>query len=86
MKTVVGDLTLREERDAILNRYTRIARLAAPAATDTLDVPPLMDATLIELTNERLVLSGIERFEDVAIAKIEDFAQTWVCWFDEHTG
>jgi len=37
------------------------------------------------ITAERLVLAGIERHEDVAIARIEDVAQTWVCWFDLHT-
>jgi hypothetical protein len=82
---VAGNLTLHEERDAVLNRYTRIARLQSPAAATKLDVPPLLDAILVELTAERLVLSGIERHEDVAIARIEDVAQTWVCWFDQHT-
>lgn len=82
---IAGNLTLHEERDAVLNRYTRIARLQSPAAATKLDVPPLLDAILVELTAERLVLSGIERHEDVAIARIEDVAQTWVCWFDLHT-
>ena len=41
---------------------------------------PLLDAQLVKLTNERLVLSGIERHEDELRSKIEDFAQTWVCW------
>ena len=82
---VAGNLTLHEERDAVLNRYTRIARLQSPAAATKLDVPPLLDAILVELTAERLVLSGIERHEDVAIARIEDVAQTWVCWFNRHT-
>lgn len=83
--TVEGTLTLHEERDAVLNRHTRIARLRPPAATTKYEVPPLLDAILVELTAERLVLSGIERHEDVAIARIEDVAQTWVCWFNRHT-
>lgn len=81
---IEGKLTLREERDTVLNRHTRIARLQSPSSAIQLDVPPLLDAILVEVTAERLVLSGIERHEDIAIAKIEDFAQTWVCWFDAH--
>lgn len=77
---VEGELTLHEERDDLLNRYTRIARLRSPNGYADLGVPPLLDAQLVELTRERLVLSGIERSEDITIQRIEDFAQTWVCW------
>lgn len=84
--TVEGILTLREERDNLLNRHTRIARLLPTVATQKHDdVPPLLEAILVELTAQRLVLSGIERHTDDAIAKVEDFAQTWVCWFEAHT-
>lgn len=31
-----------------------------------------------------MVLSGLERHEDAAILKIEDFAQTWVCWLSPY--
>ncbi|MBD9363799.1 hypothetical protein EBB_25560 [Methylomonas sp. EbB] len=48
-------------------------------------LPALRDAQLVELTRERLILSGIERQEDLVINKIEDFAQTWVCWLDAET-
>ena len=65
--TVEGALTLREERDTVLNRHTRIARLHSSTGATKLDVPPLLDAILVELTAERLVLSGIERHEDVAM-------------------
>lgn len=80
--TIEGALTLHEERDVVLSRTTRIARL--DVADAGVDVPPLMDAVLVELTAERLVLSGIERHKDEVLDKIEDFAQTWVCWFDKH--
>lgn len=83
-EAIEGVLTVHEERDAVLNRHTRIARLRSPVGANRLDIPPLLDATLIELTAERLVLSGIERHNDVAIVKIEDFAQTWVCWLERH--
>jgi hypothetical protein len=45
-------------------------------------VPCLLDVQLLEVTKERLVLSGIERIENPSISKVEDFAQTWVCWLD----
>jgi hypothetical protein len=81
-EAVEGELSLHEERDEVLNRQTRIARVRSPVATVKLEVPPLLDAQLIEVTRERLVLSGIERHEDITIGKVTDFAQTWVCWVD----
>ncbi|MBK7052244.1 MAG: hypothetical protein IPH54_17010 [Rhodoferax sp.] len=49
---------------------------------EPLSVPALLDAQLVGLTREVLSLSGIERLEDPLILKIEDFAQTWLCWLD----
>ncbi len=80
----VGWLTVHEERDNVLNRYTRVARYRAMENSNEL-LPALRDAQLVELTRERLILSGIERQEDLVINKIEDFAQTWVCWLDAET-
>ena len=54
--TVAGELTLSEEWDEVLSRHTRVARLRS-AGGETLGVP-LLDAQLVKLTNERLVLSG----------------------------
>lgn len=79
---IPGELTVHEERDPVLNRYTRIARLHAPGSHGFLNVPPLLDAQLVGMTKEFISLSGIERIEDLAISKIEDFAQTWVCLLD----
>ena len=79
--TVTGILTVHEERDALLNRYTRIARLRSPLSGRELLVQ-MLDAHLVEITNERIVLSGLERVEDRAILKSTDYAQTWVCWVD----
>ncbi|KXB32529.1 hypothetical protein AT959_02270 [Dechloromonas denitrificans] len=78
----LGDLTVHEERDEVLNRYTRVAKVRSTEKGNPLLVPCLLDAQLLEVTRERLVLSGIERIEQPCIAKIEDFAQTWVCWLD----
>lgn len=79
--TVAGELTIGEERDQVLNRYTRVAKLR-PAYGGELLVPMLLDAQVVELTRERLIISGLERIEDPAILKTIDFAQTWLCWFD----
>jgi hypothetical protein len=45
-------------------------------------LPAIRDAQLIEMTRERLILSGIERYEDITNIRVEDFAQTWVCWLE----
>lgn len=80
-EAVTGWLSVHEERDGLLNRHTRVARFRAIESSNEL-LPALRDAQLIEMTRERLSLSGIERHEDIAINRIEDFAQTWVCWLD----
>ncbi|GEM_PF-3461527 len=81
--SIQGELTVHEERDAVLNRYTRVARLRDPVTKALVaGVPPLLDAPLVGLTREVMSLPGIERHEDIAILKIEDFAQTWLCWLD----
>lgn len=79
---VLGWLTVHEERDDLMNRHTRIARLRALDGTNEL-LPALRDAQMIELTRERLIISGIERHEDVTISRIVDVAQTWVCWITQ---
>lgn len=79
--TVAGELVVHEERDALLNRHTRVARLRDIASGAAL-LAQLFDVQLVELTRERMVLSGLERVEDQAILKVQDFAQTWVCWLE----
>jgi hypothetical protein len=59
-----------------------VARVRSTENGKPLLVPYLLDAQLLEVTRERMVLSGIERIEELSISKIEDFAQTWVCWLD----
>ena len=75
-----GKLTVHEERDNLLNRHTHVARFYSVEHGKEL-LPPLREAQLIEITTERLILSGIERIEDMTIKKVEDVAQTWLCWF-----
>lgn len=77
---IEGELLISEERDPVLNRYTRIAKLINPTTHAALDVPPLRDVQIVGLTRDVMSLSGIERIEDITILKIEDFAQSWLCW------
>lgn len=81
---VEGELTLRDEIDSVFNRHLRVATLSTAAGQSDTPALRLLDAQLIELTRERLILSGIEREHDEAINKIENFAQTWICWFERH--
>lgn len=84
---IPGELTVHEERDPVLNRYTRIARLTDPVTHNPMpNIPKLLDAQLVGLTREMMSLSGIERIEDPALQKIEDFAQTWICLLDPEEG
>jgi hypothetical protein len=78
-KSIPGEITVREDRDPILNRHTRIARLHDPVTGKFLDIPPLLDVQLVGLTREAMSLSGIERVEDELRGRTEDFAQTWLC-------
>lgn len=80
-KTLVdGELLVFEQRDDSLNRYTRMAKLINPATSAERDVPQLRDVQLVGMTRDVISLSGIERIEDIAISKVEYFAQTWLCW------
>lgn len=84
---IPGELTVHEERDTVLNRYTRIARLSDPVTRSPIpNIPKLLDAQLVGLTREMMSLSGIERIEDPVLQKIEDFAQTWICLLDPEEG
>ncbi len=72
-------LTVHETFDPVLNRQTRIARLADPISGQMLDIPPLHDTQLVGLTKEFMSLSGIERVEDDLGLGTNDYAQTWLC-------
>lgn len=78
---LVGDLVVLEQRDDVLNRYTRAAKFT-PAVPDQ-GHNLLLDAQLVELSSTRLVLSGIERQHDQALSRIVDYAQTWVGWLSD---
>lgn len=83
IKTQPALLTVHECRDDILNRTTRVAKLADAETGLPLDQPHLYDAQLVGLTAEFMSLSGIERIEDQLLNRVEDFAQTWLCWLKQ---
>ncbi len=72
-------LTVHEVFDQVLNRQTRIARLADPLTGQPLDIPPMLDTQLVGLTREFMSLSGIERIEDDLGLGTNDYAQTRLC-------
>lgn len=83
LEPITGDLIVFEQRDEILNRTTRVAKLVDPnTGAQVENIPLLRDAQLVGMTRDSLSLSGIERIEDAAIQKIEDFAQSWLCMLD----
>lgn len=73
-----GELTVFEQGDDVLNRYTRAAKFVPTVPDDGHNL--LLDAQVVELSQSRLVLSGIERQHDVALNRVVDYAQTWVGW------
>lgn len=76
-----GELLVSEERDPVFNRHVRIARLKEQHSGSLL-CPVLLDVQLVGLTREVMSLSGVERHQDLTIERVEDFAQTWLCWLD----
>jgi len=73
----VGQLTVTEERDELLHRTCRVARVIDDFRRPTNVLPPLFDATLLWMSNDQMVLTGFER--DDSIGSITDYAQTWLC-------
>lgn len=55
-KAVTGWLSVHEERDGLLNRYTRVARFRGIENSNEL-LPALRDAQLIEMTRCSFLIS-----------------------------
>lgn len=75
-KPVFGELVLREGHDEHLRRNLRIASLHnhPPKAGEPLDViPPLVDAAVLYITDNRMSISGFERGD-----MLPTVAQTWL--------
>lgn len=81
---IVGKLTIRDEVDPVLNRTTRVAQMHDPATGNRLpNVLPLRDVQVVRMTESLMILSGIERLEDVIIDRPFDVAQTWWLEFED---
>lgn len=72
IQPVRGHLLLREGRDEFLRRTLRTAHLFEPGQGREL-IPPLVDAAVLSITENRMTISGFERFEDYPTV-----AQTWL--------
>jgi hypothetical protein len=68
-------LLVGQSKKRMLGRTVRLARLIDQEDTADL-LPPLLDAKLLWVSDNRLTLSGFER---IAISgRTVDFAQTWL--------
>jgi len=74
---VVGEMTITEQRDDVLHRISRVARVIDFQRRPMDLLPPLFDATLLWMSNDQLALTGFERDDTTGTAT--DFAQTWLC-------
>ena len=72
-----GQLTITEERDKLLHRTTRVARIIEVERRPVDLLRPLFDATLIWMSNDQMALTGFER--DDTSGSHTDYAQTWLC-------
>jgi hypothetical protein len=62
-----------QEKSAVLNRYSNIARFQVTDVNDPQPMPPLHDAVLSWMGPGGFVRSGIEFIDGVA------YAQSWWC-------
>lgn len=72
---VTGTLSLSEERDAELHRICRVAHLRLTHGGE--DVPPLFDATVIEMRGGWMTITGFERVYSRVPGKIVSYQQSW---------
>lgn len=77
----VGDLIIAEVADYVRNRQTRLARLVDDQGREP--ILPLHDAQVITIGPAYMVISGIERHEDMLRPPIE-YAQSW--WVEFSSG
>lgn len=72
IQPVCGDLVLREGRDEFLRRTLRTAHLVEPGQGREV-IPALVDAAVLSIMENRMTISGFERFEAHPTV-----AQTWL--------
>ncbi len=80
---VLGQLSVVEVFDVLLNRWTRQARIQPADAKEAPEAPILLDAQLIRLDGSLMILSGLERRPDPVLDRSYDLAQTW--WLEADT-
>lgn len=75
---VLGELIVNDMPASAFGRPIRVARLLHPerptGAAELL--PPLLDVQLLQVSEQRLVLAGIER--ELRDGEMTDYAQTWL--------
>jgi hypothetical protein len=72
LASYTGELRIEESREENLSRFMRRARLL-DHEQDKLEVlPPLMDAAVLWLKENKMAITGFERIEST------DYAQTWL--------
>jgi len=74
---MVGEMTITEQRDDVLHRISRVARVIDFQRRPIDLLPPLFDATLLWMSNDQLAVTGFERVDTTG--DFTDFAQTWLC-------
>jgi len=62
-----GDLTVEEQLDPALYRYTRVARVIDQQHRPPDRLPPLIDATLLWVRGGRMALTGFERLAGLGV-------------------
>lgn len=75
-QTVRGELRVLEDRDPVLRRVCKVARLVQPDNPTVELLPQLKDVTLLYIDHARIVLTGFEQVLD------HDYAQTWMLTHD----
>ncbi|GIZ51089.1 hypothetical protein NCCP691_11030 [Noviherbaspirillum aridicola] len=75
LQPVAGELRIEENKDELLRRFLRVARLLGCTAPDLGRdmLPPLVDAAVIYIKGDRISISGFERGE-----MSQTYAQTWL--------
>ena len=74
---MVGEMTITEQRDDLLHRISRVARVIDFQRRPIDLLPPLFDATLLWMSNDQLAVTGFERVDTTG--DFTDFARTWLC-------
>ena len=76
-----GRLLVGQSRKRMFGRTVRLARLVDDEGSRDL-LPPLLDATLLWVADNKMTLSGFERI--VVGRKNTDFVQTWLATVVKH--